>query len=377
MYVRSFVLNDAEVDLPTTNSNTSAIESQTMIIQAERLYTHFSDERACRLARKAYSLDPYNWRGLGIYVACLTVLEYKTELFYLGHELVDTYPKQSLTWYTVGCYYWCCKKLDLAQKFFQRATKIDKKFSRGWLALGIVLSAQEETEHSLSAFRTACRLLPGLQTPMFLLAKELSRTSNYSLALQVLHGALEYHQDDVLVLNELGVVYMHQQQLGQANKYLSIATNIVIKSRLYNSPYDYVILNNYATCLRRTGNYADALEWYHQSLSSNPGDASTHANIAFTQHLMRNLSGAIESYHRALSMQPSLSFCSEMLTQALEDSAENLWHHEEDGVISDDVSHVDDSINSYTSADMFSMEEILSPVSSTNNSRTFDGTMST
>ena len=66
------------------DSDCSIAESQLMILQAERLYAHSQSDRACRLARKAYSLDPYKWRGLAIYVACLCDMEYKTELFYLG-----------------------------------------------------------------------------------------------------------------------------------------------------------------------------------------------------------------------------------------------------------------------------------------------------
>jgi hypothetical protein len=76
----------------------------------------------------------------------------------------------------------------------------------------------------------------------------------------------------------------------------------------------------------------------------------THANIAFTLHLSRRYSSlthsvrngsparfdeAIEQYHRALSLQPSLSFCGDMLSQALEDlriySADTPHQHSSGG----------------------------------------------
>jgi hypothetical protein len=49
-------------------------------------------------------------------------------------------------------------------------------------------------------------------------------------------------------------------------------------------------------------------------------DANTHAGIAFTHHLSQHYDDAISSYHRALGLQPTYTFCSEMLNRAMEDS---------------------------------------------------------
>ena len=309
-----------DVDLEGVEASEADVtDCPRMVTQAERLYhLHFS-ERACRIARRAYSLDPYNWRCLSVYIAALTDMEYKTELFYLGHELVESYPKMALTWYAVGCYYWCCRKLELAQKHFQRSTKIDKKFALAWVALGVVLSAQEETEHALSAFRTSCRLLPGKHQPMLFLAKELARTSNQTLALQILQGALDIADDDILVLNEMGVIYLQQHRLEDAQRCLLRAASLITSHASIKSPHDFIVLNNAGTSLRKSGRLGEALEWYRRSLRVRPGDASTHANIAFTLHLQHNVLEAVEAYHRALSLQPGLSFCAEMLSRAMED----------------------------------------------------------
>ena len=90
----------------------------------------------------------------------------------------------AVSWYAVGCYYLCCKKYEAAQKHLQRATKIDKRFAKAWVALGQSLSAQEESEHAIAAYRAACRLLPGDHRPMVLMAKELvSEEINYNFDL--------------------------------------------------------------------------------------------------------------------------------------------------------------------------------------------------
>jgi anaphase-promoting complex subunit 6 len=179
-----------------------------------------------------------------------------------GHELVHTHPKLAISWYTVACYYWTTKKYESAQKYLMKATKIDKRsvslsvsaslclclslslltsltsggrFSNAWVLLGHVLAAQEESEHAISAYRTACRVLPGHHEPQVFMAKELvspsdcpfpqranrclssqTRTNNYSLSLHVLTEALELCPNDPTIMNELGVVYLHLNRLEEA-----------------------------------------------------------------------------------------------------------------------------------------------------------------
>jgi tetratricopeptide (TPR) repeat protein len=99
--------------------------------------------------------------------------------------------------------------------------------------LGHVLAAQEESEHAISAYRTACRVLPGNHEPQVFMAKELVRhllsllffvslgctqirTNNYSLALHVLTEALELCPNDPAIMNELGVVYLQLNRLEEA-----------------------------------------------------------------------------------------------------------------------------------------------------------------
>ena len=106
-------------------------------------------------------------------------LSLKTELFYMAHELINTRNKNATSWYAVGCYYWVCKKLEYAQKYLQKTVKIDPRLTVAWVVLGHALAAQEESEHSISAFRAAARLQPGASRPVVFMARELMRT-NYN-----------------------------------------------------------------------------------------------------------------------------------------------------------------------------------------------------
>ena len=317
-----------------SNLPSSFPSSTTWLVQnAEYLYDNYQSEEAYRLSRQAYSLDPFNNRGLLIYIASMVDLNLKTELFYLGHELSHAYPKLAISWYAIGCYYWCCKKLELAQKFLQKCTKLDKRFSKGWIVLGVVLSAQEESEHAISAFRAATRLLPGDYRPLTFMSKELVRTCNLSLAQHLLHSALELNPQDPIILNELGVILLKNGMLSEALSRFKEAIALINSPARREPTQDgdnnlictqrhtgcEEIYNNYATCLRKCGYFDEALMWYERCLGIDQNNANTHANIAFTLHVSGDLDKAISSYHRALSIEPTMTICADMMSNAIED----------------------------------------------------------
>jgi len=295
---------------------------------------------AYRLARQAYTFDPYDERGLSVYIASMVELQLKTELFYLGHELVNSFPKSAMSWYAVGSYYWCCVgKLDLAQKFLLKATKLDKRFCKAWILLGHVLSAQEESEQSISAYRTAARLLPGDHRPMTYLAQELQRAHHLAPALHMLTGALEASPLDCGLLNELAVIYVKQEnfdaalalferaieQLDCEHNDTPVSDNdnksppVTSMSFTFSRVCAVEIFSNYATTLRKCERYEDALYWYDKCLATNSADATCYANVGFTFHLMQRFDEAVSSYHQALAIRPNFTFCSDMLSRAMED----------------------------------------------------------
>lgn len=279
-------------------SSESCPSPMMLVRRAEHLFERHCPTDAYRLARQAYTVDPFDSRGLIIYIATMVELGLKTELFYLGHELANNYPKMAISWYAVGCYYFICKKLELAQKYLQKSTKLNKRFAKAWIALGHVLAAQEESEHAISAFRSASRLLPGDHRPLILMAKELVRTNYLSLALHILTAALHLSPKNAIVLNEIGVIYLKQNDVHLALENLSAAVAVIKLSEeadeefVMRSPAHGCageVYNNYATALRRSKRFEEALTLYQLCLSLNPSDAGTHASIGFTLHLSQRL----------------------------------------------------------------------------------------
>lgn len=59
------------------------LSSIALVRRAERLYEAQHSAEAYRLARQAYIMDPFDTKGLLIYIACMVEMSLTTELFYL------------------------------------------------------------------------------------------------------------------------------------------------------------------------------------------------------------------------------------------------------------------------------------------------------
>lgn len=184
-------------------------EASALVRQAEHFLRGWSDRNeAYRCARRAYSLDPFADRCLSVYLAALVELRHTAELFYVAHELAQSCVKSALVWYAIGCYYWCSSRPEIAQPYLQKSIKADRRCVESWVLLGHVLSALEENEQAISAFRTAVRLSPADHRPVLCMAKELLRTGHASLAVQVLLTTPCGTTDSAELLNEIGVGYL-------------------------------------------------------------------------------------------------------------------------------------------------------------------------
>ena len=138
----------------------------------------------------------------------------------------------------------------------------------------------------------------------------------------MLSTAHELAPSDAGVLNELGVVHMRLNRLDEALDFLAQAVTVVqtsvdSDSAAFIKGHGDEVFSNYATALRKSGKYDDALYWYSLCLSVNPTDAGAVANLAFTYHLMQRFDDAINAYHRALAINPTYTFVSEMLNRAI------------------------------------------------------------
>lgn len=161
---------------------------------------------ALELCEKVQTIDPFHLGILPTFLACLVSTQQKSRLYFVAHRLVTAYPDRAVAWHAVGCYYLLLGALDVARRFFYKATRLDGLFPYAWLGFGHTFSYQDESEQALLSYRTAHRLFEGAHTPLLCMGQEYLKTNHLVLASHFLAMAQRFHPDDPLAHNETGVI---------------------------------------------------------------------------------------------------------------------------------------------------------------------------
>ncbi|KAL2620164.1 hypothetical protein R1flu_000369 [Riccia fluitans] len=312
---------EQEMDEPLTDDESRAVcslkdNTDVMTCKADLEYHRGDFQRCYESTTALLEKDPYHLRCMPLHLGAALELGRKNELFLRAHSLVQEYPTKAISWFAVGCYYYCIRQYDHARRYFCKATAMENSFAPAWLGFGNAYAAQDESDQAMAAYRTAARLFAGCHLPNLCIGMEYLRTNNLNLAEQFLLQAKTICPDDPLVFNELGVMTYRNKEFKIAADWFDRALNLAPKP-LTESWEPTVV--NFAHTLRKLKMYAKAITEYEKALALYPRGASTYAALGFTYHLQGNSSLAIDYYHKALGLKPDDSFTSEMLSVALQD----------------------------------------------------------
>lgn len=189
---------------------------------------------ALDLCEKVQDIDPFHLGILPTFLACLVATQQKSRLYFVAHRLVAAYPDRAVAWHAVGCYYLLLGALDVARRFFYKATRIDGLFPYAWLGFGHTFSYQDESEQALLSYRTAQRLFEGAHTPLLCMGQEYLKTNHLVLAEHFLAMAQRCHPHDPLAHNETGVIAFKNGDFQQAVRHFLRCIQLVKPAALAN-----------------------------------------------------------------------------------------------------------------------------------------------
>ncbi|BBH01649.1 anaphase promoting complex 6 [Prunus dulcis] len=303
-------------------SNTSdpsffrTLKTNTDLLSCKAEYYHQCGEyqKCFELTSVLLEKDPFHLKSTLVHLAAAMELGHSNELYLMACNLVKDYPQKALSWFAVGCYYYCIKKYAESHRYFSKATSLDGTFPPAWIGYGNAYAAKEEGDQAMSAYRTAARLFPGCHLPTLYIGMEYMRTNSFKLAEQ----AKTTCPSDPLVYNELGVVAYHLKEYNKAVWWFE-KTLAQIPSPLSEMWEPTVV--NLAHAYRKLKMYNEAISYYEKALALSTRSVSTYAGLAYAYHLQDNFTAAITYYHKALWLQPDDHFCTEMLSLALADEA--------------------------------------------------------
>ncbi|KAI3441465.1 TPR_REGION domain-containing protein [Psidium guajava] len=310
--------NESYSSNPSEPSFMRTLKNDTDLMTCKAEYYHQCGEyqKCFELTSILLEKDPFHMKCTSVHLAAATELGHSNELYLMACNLVKDYPQKALSWFAVGCYYYCIKKYDQSRRYFSKATNLDGTFPPAWIGFGHAYAARDEGDQAMSAYRTAARLFPGCHLPTLYIGMEYMRTHSFKLAEQFFMQAKTICPSDPLVYNELGVVSYHMKEYNKAVQWFE-KTLAHISSPL-SEIWEATVVN-LAHSYRKLKMYNEAILNYEKALELSTRSVCTYAGIAYTYHLQDNFTAAITHYHKALRLKPDDQFCTEMLSLALVD----------------------------------------------------------
>ncbi|KAG0259048.1 anaphase promoting complex subunit cdc16, partial [Linnemannia exigua] len=194
--------------------------------KADVYFTQGRFEKCLECTRRILEMDRFNLACIPMHLVSLYELDLKNELFLIGHELVDQHPKEALTWFAVGVYYYLIGNIPDARRYFIKSSTIDSHYGPAWIGFGHTFASEGEHEKAISAYGTSTRLFQGSHLgPMYIGMQHLQQ-NNAALAEKYFDSCLTICDSDPLLLNEMGVMYY---QLGRYNEAIISLHKVVQK----------------------------------------------------------------------------------------------------------------------------------------------------
>lgn len=230
-----------------------------------------------------------------LHLACLYETGATNALFLLSHMLADHSPEEPYTYLAIGVYYLSVSKVAEARRFFSKASLLDPHSAPAWIGFAHTFAAEGEHDQAIAAYSTAARLFQGSHLPQLFLGMQHLALNNMSLAHEYLCAAYSMSTGaapgsvpalppnpssaaaavggDPLVLNELGVVFYHQNQLAGAIEFFQQA--LALATTLHCEPSAWVATRaNLGHALRRMGRLPEALREFDECLRVGAGGSS-------------------------------------------------------------------------------------------------------
>ncbi|KAK9468784.1 hypothetical protein V1512DRAFT_257868 [Lipomyces arxii] len=309
---------DAEQQLQTRYDlaeNSDLIQSR-----AELFFVQCRFTQCLELCEKVLEQDRFKFSIIPLYLACLHELELKNKLFLIAHEMADNHPEEPVTWLSVGVYYLSIHKIAEARRFFSKASMMNPHFGAAWIGFAHTFAVEGEHEQAVSAYSTAARLFQGTHLPSLFLGMQHLQLHNFTLAEEYLDASYSICKTDPLLLNEMGVVLYHKNQLNEALEFffkaLKVAEELDSESKAW-----VPIKINLGHAFRQLKRWPEALQNFEEALRISKHEPEVYSAMGLVNLHLGRTGEAVLNFQEALSLAPNDPVSWDLLKRALEENA--------------------------------------------------------
>ena len=288
--------------------------------KAELLFTQCRFTESLAITTSVLTFDPYNFTVLPLHLASLHELSKTNTLFLLSHRLADSHPEEPATWLAVGVYYLSISQIAEARRFFSKASMMDPHFGPAWIGFAHTFAAEGEHDQAIQAYSSAARLFQGTHLPQLFLGMQNLCLGNMGLAHQYLMEANQLCNTDPLLLNEIGVVFYHIDNLSEAINMFTRALQIA--EAIESEPKAWIATRaNLGHAYRRQQNFEPALQQFEEVLRQGGRDGGIFCAKGLSLLELGRTWEAVCAFHEALGVQPQDPIATDLLARALEENA--------------------------------------------------------
>ncbi|GAA5997071.1 hypothetical protein JCM5350_007746 [Sporobolomyces pararoseus] len=291
---------------------------------ADELYSGMRCGECFKITSKILTLHPSHRPTLPIHLSCMQQIpNMRSRLFLLAHEMVDNEPDDAISWYAVGLWYFAGKRWEESRRFFGKSVLIDPRFGPAWLAYAHSFAFEGEHDQAITAYSTAHRHLSGSHLPLLFIGMQHLGLSNVVLAEEYLLAAREVCKDDPLVLNELGVIHVHNEDYERAIQFFSEA--LVLAKNVQSSQAAWSTTHlNLGHAYRKLERYDEARASYRKVIDLDPRASAAYSALGIVEHKRGNFQDAIARYHEALALAPGDPVTCDLLQLVLDDVSSQI-----------------------------------------------------
>ncbi|KAK9462932.1 uncharacterized protein V1516DRAFT_671527 [Lipomyces oligophaga] len=292
--------------------------SDLMQSRAELLFVQCRFKQCLQLCETVLKKDNFKFSIIPLYLACLHDLEQKNKLFLLAHEMAENHPEEPVTWLTVGVYYLAVHKISEARRFFSKASMMNPHFGAAWIGFAHSFAVEGEHEQAVSAYSTAARLFQGTHLPSLFLGMQHLQLHNFTLAEEYLDTSYSICKTDPLLLNEMGVVLYHKNQLAEALQYFFRALEVA--ESLDSDAKAWVPIKvNLGHAFRGLKRYPEAIQSFEEVIRISKHEPEVYSALGLVNLLVGQTGKAVLNFQEALSLAPNDPIAWDLLRRALEE----------------------------------------------------------
>lgn len=232
------------------------------------------------------------------------------DLFALGIYMIQLYRESEYSYFILGLYYLYKNNYEESKKCFYKALKINDRFGRGWICLGISYSGLKECINALECFTNAQQQMPGSSLPSLYLGFEYHKMNNLEQAEIWYRKSLSMERNAAIV-QRYSAFLISNEKYNEALELLSY-TSSATENRYLRNQASLDLLRCF--CNLFTGKITHAQTY----LSKCEHDWRYFATSGFIKHIQNEAEEASYDYHQALIRTRHNSVVEDLLNHAVD-----------------------------------------------------------